>query len=372
MSTPWSRMHSVNSSIASSGSCGGVDRRRPTCRSTACVGAEAGDLVAAVVATAAAARRPTRTRRRAARRRRRGRCDVSCSSTAHACRPGAERSMRPPERTLRAPSRRRRLPGRIVRVRLLVIEDEVRLADAVARGLRTEGFEVDVAHTGPDGLWRAREGTLRGDRARHPAARAERLRRVPRAARRRRPHAGPDAHGEAGRARRGRGARARRRRLPAQAVQLRRPRRPAAGADPPGDERRRRRAGDRRPARRSGEAPVLARAERARAHGPRAGAARRPRPARRWHGDEARAARRGVGLRLRRRRQHRRGVRRATCGRRSTGPSPATACRRCARSATASSTTCSRRRRERRAMVPARSGARCGCGSPCSPPGCSP
>ena len=44
-------------------------------------------------------------------------------------------------------------------MRLLVIEDEVRLADALARGLRTEGFEVDIAHTGPDGLWRAREGS---------------------------------------------------------------------------------------------------------------------------------------------------------------------------------------------------------------------
>ncbi|MET0147334.1 MAG: response regulator transcription factor [Ilumatobacteraceae bacterium] len=43
-------------------------------------------------------------------------------------------------------------------MRLLVIEDEVRLAEALARGLRTEGFEVDVAHTGPDGLWRAQEG----------------------------------------------------------------------------------------------------------------------------------------------------------------------------------------------------------------------
>ena len=42
---------------------------------------------------------------------------------------------------------------------MLVVEDEVRLAEAVARGLRTEGFEVDLAHTGPDGLWRAREGS---------------------------------------------------------------------------------------------------------------------------------------------------------------------------------------------------------------------
>ena len=43
-------------------------------------------------------------------------------------------------------------------VRVLVVEDEVRLAESIARGLRAEGFEVDLAHTGPDGLWRAREG----------------------------------------------------------------------------------------------------------------------------------------------------------------------------------------------------------------------
>jgi two-component system OmpR family response regulator len=44
-------------------------------------------------------------------------------------------------------------------VRVLVIEDEVRLAEAIARGLRAEGFDVDTATTGPDGLWRAREGS---------------------------------------------------------------------------------------------------------------------------------------------------------------------------------------------------------------------
>jgi two-component system OmpR family response regulator len=43
-------------------------------------------------------------------------------------------------------------------VRVLVVEDEVRLAEAIARGLRAEGFEVDTATTGPDGLWRAQEG----------------------------------------------------------------------------------------------------------------------------------------------------------------------------------------------------------------------
>lgn len=45
------------------------------------------------------------------------------------------------------------------RMRVLVVEDEERLADAVARGLTAEGFEVDVTHDGQDGLWRAREGT---------------------------------------------------------------------------------------------------------------------------------------------------------------------------------------------------------------------
>jgi DNA-binding response OmpR family regulator len=44
-------------------------------------------------------------------------------------------------------------------MRVLVVDDEVRLAETVARGLRAEGFEVDLAHTGTDGLWRAREGS---------------------------------------------------------------------------------------------------------------------------------------------------------------------------------------------------------------------
>jgi two-component system OmpR family response regulator len=47
----------------------------------------------------------------------------------------------------------------IPNVRVLVIEDEVHLAAAIADGLGSEGFDVDVAHTGPDGLWRAREGS---------------------------------------------------------------------------------------------------------------------------------------------------------------------------------------------------------------------
>jgi len=37
-------------------------------------------------------------------------------------------------------------------VRLLVVEDEVDLADALARGLRQQGYAVDVAHDGRSGL----------------------------------------------------------------------------------------------------------------------------------------------------------------------------------------------------------------------------
>lgn len=40
-------------------------------------------------------------------------------------------------------------------VRVLVVEDEVPLADAVARGLRREGMAVDVAHDGDSGLEKA-------------------------------------------------------------------------------------------------------------------------------------------------------------------------------------------------------------------------
>jgi DNA-binding response OmpR family regulator len=42
-------------------------------------------------------------------------------------------------------------------VRVLVVEDEVRLAQALQRGLRAEGFAVDLAFDGQDGLFRARE-----------------------------------------------------------------------------------------------------------------------------------------------------------------------------------------------------------------------
>ena len=42
-------------------------------------------------------------------------------------------------------------------MRVLVVEDEVRQADALRRGLEAEGFAVDVAANGTDGLWLATE-----------------------------------------------------------------------------------------------------------------------------------------------------------------------------------------------------------------------
>ncbi len=42
-------------------------------------------------------------------------------------------------------------------MRVLVVEDEVRQAAAVKRGLEAEGFAVDVAANGIDGLWMATE-----------------------------------------------------------------------------------------------------------------------------------------------------------------------------------------------------------------------
>jgi two-component system, OmpR family, response regulator len=42
-------------------------------------------------------------------------------------------------------------------MRILVVEDDKHLAASVRRGLRAEGFAVDIALDGTDGLWRATE-----------------------------------------------------------------------------------------------------------------------------------------------------------------------------------------------------------------------
>jgi two-component system, OmpR family, response regulator len=42
-------------------------------------------------------------------------------------------------------------------MRILLVEDEKRLAASLQAGLRAEGFAVDTAHDGEEGLWYARE-----------------------------------------------------------------------------------------------------------------------------------------------------------------------------------------------------------------------
>ncbi|MDH1503308.1 DNA-binding response regulator, partial [Comamonas terrigena] len=42
-------------------------------------------------------------------------------------------------------------------MKILVVEDEIKLADYLAKGLAEEGFVVDVAHNGVDGLHLASE-----------------------------------------------------------------------------------------------------------------------------------------------------------------------------------------------------------------------
>lgn len=43
-------------------------------------------------------------------------------------------------------------------MKLLVVEDDPKIADAVRRGLTDEGFTVEVAHRGDDGYWMASAG----------------------------------------------------------------------------------------------------------------------------------------------------------------------------------------------------------------------
>jgi two-component system, OmpR family, response regulator len=45
-------------------------------------------------------------------------------------------------------------------LKVLLVEDDTKIAAAVRRGLEAEGFTVEVAADGDDGLWRATEGTF--------------------------------------------------------------------------------------------------------------------------------------------------------------------------------------------------------------------
>ena len=117
-------------------------------------------------------------------------------------------------------------------VRVLVVEDERAIADAIARGLRRAGMAVDVAYDGATGHEMAfvtRYDVLVLDRD-LPGVHGDEI--CADLVRRRYPHPGPDADRERYGRRPGRGAGPRRRRLPAQAVRLRRVARPGTGAGP--------------------------------------------------------------------------------------------------------------------------------------------
>src|SRR5215510_53105 len=45
-------------------------------------------------------------------------------------------------------------------MKLLLVEDDAKLAGAVRRGLQAEGFAVEIAPDGDEGLWRATEGAF--------------------------------------------------------------------------------------------------------------------------------------------------------------------------------------------------------------------
>jgi len=61
-------------------------------------------------------------------------------------------------RSLSAPAPATDAVGQAGRVRVLIVDDEVRFARSVQRGLRAEGVDVDVAHDGEQGLAMARTG----------------------------------------------------------------------------------------------------------------------------------------------------------------------------------------------------------------------
>ena len=45
-------------------------------------------------------------------------------------------------------------------MKLLLVEDDAKLSAALRRGLEAEGYAVEVATNGDDGLWRATEGAF--------------------------------------------------------------------------------------------------------------------------------------------------------------------------------------------------------------------
>ena len=57
-------------------------------------------------------------------------------------------------------------------MRVLIVEDEAKMAGLIRKGLRQEGIAADVAAKGEDALWMAGLDRVRRDRPRPDAARA--------------------------------------------------------------------------------------------------------------------------------------------------------------------------------------------------------
>ena len=112
-------------------------------------------------------------------------------------------------------------------MRVLVVDDDAHLTRALKRGLELEGFAVDVAHDGAEGAWFAAENDYDLMVLDIMLPGPERPRPVRRAARGRRLDADPHAHRAQRPRGRREGPRPRCRRLPRQAVLLRRAARPA-------------------------------------------------------------------------------------------------------------------------------------------------
>src|SRR5581483_2429153 len=197
-------------------------------------------------------------------------------------------------------------------VRVLIVEDELRMASLIRRGLANEGLAADVAPTGADGLWMAQAHDYDVLVLDVMLPDLSWLRGLPPPARKRRLGAGADAD-RTGLGRRPRGrARQRRRRLPREAVRVRGAPGTPPRARPPRRSRASRRPGSRRPATRPGDARGDTRREAGVAVGQRVRAAGDVHAPARGRAVAAASTRARLGLRLRQPLERRRRLRAPT------------------------------------------------------------
>ncbi len=86
-----------------------------------------------------------------------GVCTVTSPWLRSTCRSGTEAGPAEPDRTTTVQRGFSAWDDDGGEMRILVVEDERRLAEGLRAGLTADGFAVDVAATGTDGLWLARE-----------------------------------------------------------------------------------------------------------------------------------------------------------------------------------------------------------------------